>query len=215
MISPEGGKQVSFQDLRRGVEGEIFDYQMLMHHLREYKKSRDKITHLLKKGFILRIKKGLYIFGPDYQRKPVSQEVLANLIYSPSYISLEYALSKYGLIPERAYTLTSISLNRSKIFETPQGLFIYKKRSLSVYPIGIKQVEIPQEGTYLLAEPEKALVDFISQERDIKNVLEMEKYLYENMRMEQSNLKKLKKRLLSDILHLYKLPNLLIKAIYD
>jgi hypothetical protein len=205
---------VSFQDLRRAVEGEIFDYQMLMHHLREYKKARDKVTLLLKNNSIIRIKKGLYIFGPVYQRSSVPQELLANIIYGPSYVSLEYALSKYGLIPERAYVVTSISLNRSKTFKTPMGVYTYKSRPLAVYPIGIKQIEIPHEGNYLIAEPEKALIDLISQQ-DIKDVHEMKEYLYENMRMEQSSLKKLKKKLLIDILHSYGMPMTLIKAVYD
>ncbi len=43
----------------------------------------------------------------------------------------------------------------------------------------------------------------------------MKLYLYENMRMEQSNLRKLKKKLLGDILHLYNMPMTLIQAIYD
>lgn len=203
-------KTVSFQDLRRAVDGEIFDYQMLMHHLREYKKPRDKITLLLKNHSIVRIKKGLYIFGPDYQRGAVSLEVLANLVYSPSYISLEYALSKYGLIPERAYQITSVCLNRSRTFKTPVGMFIYKKRSLSVYPVGINRVE-----NYLIAGPEKALADFIFEIRDLKDIREMKEYLYENMRMEQSILKKLNRKLLAEIICLYNMSDLLIKAIYD
>ena len=205
---------MSFQDLRRAVEGEIFDYQMLMHHLREYKKARDKVTLLLKNNSIIRIRKGLYIFGPDFRRNPIPNEVLANIIYSPSYISLEYALSKYGLIPERAYVVTSICLSRSKTIKTPLGIYTYRTRPLNVYPIGIKQVE-NQEGNYLIAEPEKALVDLVSQQDDIKDIREMKQYLYENMRMEQSNLRKLKKKLLSDILHLYNMPMTLIQAIYD
>ena len=204
------GKTVSFQDLRRAVEGEIFDYQMLMHYLREYKKPRDKITLLLKNHSIVRIKKGLYIFGPDYQRGAVSLEILANLTYSPSYISLEYALSKYGLIPERAYHVTSVCLNRSKAFKTPVGMFTYKKRSLSVYPVGINQVE-----NYLIAGPEKALADLIFEVKDLKDVREMKEYLYENMRMEQSNLQKLNKKLLTEITRLYNMSDILIKAIYD
>jgi predicted transcriptional regulator of viral defense system len=205
---------VSFQDLRRAVEGEIFDYQMLMHHLREYKKPRDKVTLLLKHNSIIRIKKGLYIFGPDFRRKSISNEVIANIIYSPSYISLEYALSKYGLIPERAYVVTSICLSRSKTIKTPLGVYTYKTRALDIYPIGITQVE-SSEGNYLIAEPEKALVDLVSEQNDIKDVHEMKQYLYENMRMEQSSLRKLKKKLLSDILHVYNMPSTLIEAIYD
>jgi predicted transcriptional regulator of viral defense system len=206
---------MSFQDLRRAVQGEIFDYQMLMHHLREYKKPRDKVTLLLKNQSITKIKKGLYIFGPDFQKRPVLRELLANLIYSPSYISLEYALSKYGLIPERAYIITSVCLNRSKTFTTPVATFAYRTRPLSVYSLGIQQIEIPQEGSYLIATREKALVDLISQVKGIKDTHEMREYLYENMRMEQSHLKKLNKRLLTEINNSYNMPKTLIQAIYD
>ena len=99
------------------------------------------------------------------------------MIYSPSYISLEYALSKYSLIPERVYSITSICLNRSRTFRTPLGTFTYKKRPLAIYPIGIKRIEIPHEGNYLIAEPEKALVDFISQMGKIEDVHEMQDLL--------------------------------------
>ena len=206
---------MSFRDLRRAVKGEIFDYQMLMHHLREYKKPRDKVTLLLKNRSIIRIKKGLYIFGPDDQRRAVSREILANLIYSPSYISFEYALSKYGLIPERAYVVTSVCLNRSRAFNTPIGTFTYKARALSAYSIGIIQVEIPSEGTYLIAGPEKALVDLVVQAKGLKSVEEMKRFLYENMRMEQADLKKMDKMLLRKILREYQASRILIQAIYD
>lgn len=206
---------MSLQDLRRAVEGEIFDYAVLVFHLREYKKPRDKITQLLKNQSIVRIRKGLYIFGQDYQRRPVSQEILANLIYSPSYVSMEYALSKYGLIPERAYQVTSICLSRSKKISTPRGLFIYKTRPLAVYPLGIERVEVPHEGCYLIASPEKALVDLISQAEHIQNVSEMKEHLYQNLRMEPSELKKLSRKMLKQIIESYHMTSTLIQAIYD
>jgi hypothetical protein len=209
------GDMMAFEDLRKAVQGEIFDYQVLMHHLREYKKPRDKITLLLKNQSIMRIKKGIYIFGPNYQRKAVSQEILANILYSPSYISLEYALSKYGLIPERVYAVTSICLNRSKTFKTPIGIFAYKIRDPSIYPVGIHLVEMPNEGSYLMATPEKALVDLISQAKGIRSVQEMKEHLYENLRMEPSDLKKLNRKLLIEIIDSYSMPYTLIQAIYD
>ena len=206
---------MSFEELRGNVQGEIFDYQMLTHHLREYKKPRDKISLLLKNESIIRIRKGIYVFGSHYQKKMISLEILANCIYSPSYISLEYALSRYGLIPERVPTVTSICINRSKTFQTPLAAFSYSTRSLSVYPIGLISTEIPQEGSYLMAIPEKALADFIFQAKAISNVSEMKDYLYENLRMEQSDLKKLNKKLLVEILKAYQMTNILIAAIYD
>lgn len=206
---------MSFENLRKNVQGEIFDYQILSHHLREYKKPRDKISLLLKNESIIRIRKGIYIFGPHYQKKPIPLEILASFIYSPSYISLEYALSKYGLIPERVAAITSICLNRSKTFQTPIATFSYSKRSSSIYSIGLIRTEIPQEGGYLMATPEKALVDFIFQAKGISNIDEMKDHLYENLRMEQSDLKKLRKKLLIEILKAYQMTNILIAAIYD
>ena len=214
IIRERDGK-MSFEELRQKIQGEIFDYQMLMHCLREYKKPRDKISLLLKNESIIRVRKGIYVFGPHYQKKPISLEILANLIYSPSYISLEYALSKYGLIPERVVAVTSICLNRSKNFQTPLGVFSYSKRSLAVYSLGLTSMEIPQEGHYLIATPEKALVDFISQMEGISNIEDMKDHLYENLRMEQSDLKKLSRKLLVEILKAYRMKDLLIAAIYD
>jgi len=201
---------MSFQSLRRVVQGEIFDYQMLKHHLREYKKPGDAISRWLDNGLIVRIKKGLFIFGPDHQKQGVSREILANLIYSPSYVSFEYALSKYGLIPERAYEVTSVCLHRSKTFKTAVGMFSYKKRLLEVYSVGTTQ-----EDGYLIATPEKALVDLISREKRLKSVQDLKEFLYENMRMEQTDLQKMTRRLLVQILKAYDMSQQLIRAIYD
>lgn len=60
---------------------EEFDYQTLMDILRDYSRPRDKITDLIRKRMIIRVKKGLYIIGDGYRRRPYSKELLANLIY--------------------------------------------------------------------------------------------------------------------------------------
>ena len=85
------------------------------------------------------MKKGLYIFGEEYRRKPYSREILANLIYGPSYISLDYALQHYGLIPERVEAITSVARGRSRKFSTPIGLFTYRMIPLNAFRIGMKQ----------------------------------------------------------------------------
>ena len=88
------------EELRKRISGEEFDYQALLDGLREYDRPRDKITNLLRQGGIIRVKKGIYVFGERYRRRPFSRELLANMIYGPSYVSLETALHYYGLIPE-------------------------------------------------------------------------------------------------------------------
>ena len=90
--------------MRRNIGGEVFDYQVLLDVLAEYRKPRDRITRLLAGGVIVRVKKGLYCFGEPFRRESLSREYLANLIYGPSYVSLEYALSHHGLIRSEEHT---------------------------------------------------------------------------------------------------------------
>ncbi len=112
-----------------------------------------KINELLKAGVITRVKKGLYVFASEYNQAPVCKEVLANLIYGPSCLSLEYALSYHELIPERVETMTSVTPKRDKQFQTPLGLFTYRYLAIDKYPHGIKQVWIDSQHPVLMAIP--------------------------------------------------------------
>ena len=112
--------------IRRTIEHDVFDYQALTEALSRYRKPRDKLTKLLGSGAVVRIKKGLYCFSEDFRKEPISREYLANLIYGPSYVSLDYALSYHGLIPERVDVVTSVTMRRSRGFNTPFGMFSYR-----------------------------------------------------------------------------------------
>lgn len=173
-------------ELRKKLLTEEFDYQTLLDNLKEYRYPRNKISKLIKSKEIIRIKKGIYIFGEKYRKNRFSREVLANIIYGPSYISLEYALSYYGLIPERIETITSVTTKYNKQFTTPVGLFIYKSIPVALYSIGIDQIEISPNRFYLIAEPEKALVDFIKHEKkiSIRSVKDADYYLFEYLRVD-------------------------------
>jgi len=135
-------------ELRKKIAGEEFDYQVLMDSLREYERPRDRITDLLKRKEIIRVKKGIYVFGEKYARRPISREILANMIYGPSYISLDYALHHYGLIPERVETVTSVTIKRSRRFSTPVGLFTYRRIPMKAYQTGIDQVAL-EDGSFV------------------------------------------------------------------
>ena len=78
--------------IRQKIRREVFDYQVLQDALAGYRKPRDRITRLLAGEAIVRVKKGLYCFGEALRRDPLSREYLANLIYGPSYVSLDYGL---------------------------------------------------------------------------------------------------------------------------
>jgi predicted transcriptional regulator of viral defense system len=148
-------------NLRNSILTEEFDYSFIKYALCEYKNPRVKINGLLKKGKIIRVKKGLYVFGHELAKGPYSKEVLANLIYGPSYISLEYALSFYGLIPERVEAITSITSKRKKLFNTPVGIFSYRYINPSIYSYGVTLYELDKYHSILIASKEKALSDML------------------------------------------------------
>ena len=177
-------------DIRRAVQTEVFDYQQLMDCLRDYANPRDKVRAMLRSGEIIRVKKGLYVFGHDYRRGPWSRQILANLIYGPSYISLESALSHYGFIPERVEVVTSVTSSRSRRFETPLGSFAYRTLSLRKYSIGITQETIEPDQRFLIATPAKALVDKVWADHRFtpRSAADFHTYLREDLRIESDSL---------------------------
>ena len=187
--------------LRQAIRHETFDYQSLMAVLSGYARPRDKITEMLRRGEIVRVKKGLYLFGERYRRRPYSRELLANLIYGPSYVSLEFALQYYGLIPEQVGTVTSVAYGRARRFETPVGLFTYQSVPLAGFQGSVQRVELENEAAFLVALPEKALAEKVRAERGagIVTQTEMGTYLLENLRVDPSALSAMRVEKLREI----------------
>ncbi len=181
------------ESIRAKIPREEFDYQVLLDALEEYARPRDKISDLLRKGVIVRIKKGLYVFGREFSRRPYSRELLANLIYGPSCISLETALQYYGLIPERVEAVTSVTTGRSRKFRTPAGLFVYRQVPLAAYRFGTTRIDPGDSPPFFIATPEKALSDKIRRDRGtgLRNIDQMRSYLQDSLRVEESSLKAL------------------------
>jgi hypothetical protein len=200
--------------LRDAIAHEEFDYQTLLHCLATYAFPRDKITDLLERGIIIRIKKGIYVFGPLYRRRPISREIIANLLYGPSYISLEYALQFHGLIPEAVETLTSVTTGRSRRFRTPIGSFTYRMIPLRAFRTGMDLVEREKGLPFLMATPEKALADKLVAERgmDIRGLRAMREYLYDNLRIPPEEIRRLDPRRLEEIGNSYRSRRLVLCA---
>jgi predicted transcriptional regulator of viral defense system len=193
------------ESIRRYISNEEFDYQTLLHGLGQYSRPRDKISELLRKGVIVRVKKGIYIFGEDYRRRPFSREILANLIYGPSYISLEYALHYFGLIPERVEAVTSVTTGRSRRYATPVGLFRYRMIPLAAFRIGMDRVELDDGRSFLIATPEKALADKIRDDRGagLQTQRQLMDYLENNLRVDSTALANLNSEHLGAIARRY------------
>jgi predicted transcriptional regulator of viral defense system len=175
--------------MRQNIGGEVFDYQVLLDVLAEYRKPRDRITRLLASGVIVRVKKGLYCFGEPFRREPLSREYLANLIYGPSYVSLEYAMSHHGLIPERVETITSVTTRRSRDFDTPFGTFSYRMLKGPRYSVGAI-LETAGKSSFLVASPEKALADkvWIDKRFSGLRLSDYDAYLSDDLRIDREAL---------------------------
>lgn len=189
--------------LKQNIPTEEFDYVMLKSVLKNYKNPRVKINDLIKKNKIVRVKKGLYIFGSTISNNFYIKETLANLIYGPSYISMEYALSYYGIIPERTETITNVTNKRNKIFETPIGKFTYKYINPKLYSFGITQIEIDNLHRVLIATEEKAIADLLHFSKSMKLIKQLELFIFDDMRFDENQLKKLNKTKLKQLSYLY------------
>lgn len=138
------------------------DYAMVASLFPNHKCKHNKVSALEKKGDIIRLKQGLYVSHPENSGQLLSMELMANHIYGPSYVSLHYALRYYGLIPERVYTVSSMTTKHSRVFYTPLARYEYVHVDEKVFPIGIKEETMENGESFMIATPEKALCDLIS-----------------------------------------------------
>ena len=177
------------------------DYSYLMNLLKGYNSPRDKISRMIKKKEIIQVKKGLYVQSPGFGN-PINLKVLANLVYGPSYISLEYALSYWGLIPEKVEEITSMTNKRNKVFETPVGTFSYKYLHSSKFSVGIERIS-EETGAFLIASKEKALCDRLALVKDL-NVSEIPGFFEYDLRLDMDELPGFDIELVKEIAKVYK-----------
>ncbi|WP_221406045.1 type IV toxin-antitoxin system AbiEi family antitoxin domain-containing protein [Epilithonimonas lactis] len=137
---------------------------------------------------LISLKKGLYVWNSDSLPENFS---IANILYTPSYISVESALSFYGLIPERVFSVSSMTFKTSKKFSNSLGNFEYIKIPTPYYSFGIKRISIRDGQFCLMATGEKALMDKVITTPGIiiRSEISAQKFLFENLRMDDEQLK--------------------------
>lgn len=120
---------------------------------------KNQLVEWIKSNDIVRLRNGLYTLNDDDRGAGLSQKLAANIIYYPSYVSLEYALNYYDMIPEAVFSLTSVSPKKTQKFSNKMGEFLYKKIRKDLF---FGYVPVKDEFGYdvLIASPEKALLDF-------------------------------------------------------
>lgn len=136
-----------------------FSHGALLPVLKGYRRPNDKIAEWLRQGVLLSVKRGLYVRG-EPGRAPCLP-LVANRLYGPSCVSLDYALAWHGLIPERVHEITSVCTGRSRRIDNALGRFTYTRLPADIYPCGIIQASASAQETFLIASPTKALCDKI------------------------------------------------------
>ena len=120
---------------------------------------KNNLGRWAKKGFLIKLRNGYYTFL-EYRGKPDISLFLANRIYRPSYISLHTALSFYELIPELVVQITSVTSLKTASFTNPFGSFSYQTVKPAFF-FGYESKSLTDGRTWLIAKPEKALVDLL------------------------------------------------------
>ena len=170
----------------------------------QYSAPKNRLLFLERSGVYHKIIRGLY-----ETEKNVSPVVLAASIYGPSYISFEYALSYWNLIPERVSVLTMATTQKgkSKRFDTDFGSFIYRDIPKASFPFEV-YIMLENKRYFLIAGKEKAICDILYRESPLGSVKQLKFFLFENMRIEQSDFDNLDFRILHELCPLYKSTNL-------
>jgi len=196
-------------ELKNALPLSIFSHEMLYSLLeKSVSNVNDKISNLVKSGELVRLKKGFYTFSKAYLTRPIDLISVANTLYTPSYVSFDYALSYYGMIPERVSEITSATSKNEKLFETQSGRFSYKKVPIQAYSIGVDWIYDDVEGGRFIATAEKALCDKIRYDRGIGTLTQgaMLEYLKYDLRLDI--IKPLDSHLIEEIATVYRSKNL-------
>lgn len=165
----------------------ILTNDIIKNNLQEYSNKNTKICREVKNGDLIKIKNGLYETDPN-----VNGYLLAGSIYGPSYLSFDFALSYYGLIPEKITNFTSATCykRKKKRYDNQFGTYLYRDVPTEVYPLGINFIE-EREYIYQIATPEKALCDKLYTLSPIKNMKELENVLFNDLRIYKNEFYKL------------------------
>lgn len=168
-------------------------------NLINYSNKNNKISRDIKDGKLFKIITGLYetdLNTPGY--------LLAGSIYGPSYISFEYALSFYGLIPERVTTITCATFDKKKKkqYDTDFGVFTYRDIPVLVYP---EEIILKEENnySYQIATPEKALCDKLYTLAPLNNYSNLENMLFNDLRLDEEEFNKLDVKKIENLSKLY------------
>jgi predicted transcriptional regulator of viral defense system len=168
---------MKYEEFRSKVENYPFFGDWVFDTLTPNAKSfRNRVSEWVTKGYLLRLKNGLYTLREKDRKVKFTLSYLANHLYTPSYISLEYAFQHYNFIPEAVHLITSVSSKKTKNITNDLGSFSYSNIKTEMFS-NYYLTKDYYGNEFYIASPEKALIDFLYfRVRKIKN---LEKNIFE------------------------------------
>jgi predicted transcriptional regulator of viral defense system len=139
-------------------------------------------------GEIIRLKPGLFLLAPTYRKTDPHPFVIAAMLHSPSHVSLESALAHHGLIPEAVYQVGSVTASRSRVFETPVGVFSFVRVPADDPRAGVRALKIDEQNWIFVAGPLRAIADILYTRRDVSWERDGPSFLTESLRIEREDL---------------------------
>lgn len=178
--------------------------KMLLQEYKDYSNIPNKIKRLVINKELFPIVKGIYETDnntPGY--------CLSNIIYGPSYLSFEFALYYYGLIPENVYAYTSATClkKKTKNYTTIFGNYSYQDIPVKAFPFGINIIK-ENRYTIYIATKEKALCDVLYSRHPVNNIKEIKCLLIDDLRIDENDLKNLNINDIKEMSSLYKCKNI-------
>ena len=178
----------------------IYDMQSLKNKYCDYSNINQKISLDAKNKKIIRIKRGLY--SDDIK---IDAPVIANVCYGPSYLSFEYALSYYGLIPEHVSVFTSATYlkKNNKKYELTEVCFEYRGVPKEVFSKGVTYFLNEKGLKYKIATKEKALCDQLYSMYPVRSIKDLKILLFEDLRVDYELFMQLDFTFIKEIANLY------------
>ena len=173
--------------------GGLFDETVIRNLLPDRSEAARKVLvhRAVSAGEIIRLRPGLFLLAPEFQKTHPHPFVVAAMLHSPSHVSLESALSHHGLIPEAVFQVSSVTSARSRTFHTPVGVFSFVRVPASDPTAGVRALKVDGRSWAFVATPLRAIADLIYTRRDVTWAKDGLAFLTESMRIERDDLEKI------------------------
>lgn len=167
------GKELDIIEKLITKHGNVVDFDMILEKFgknRERQEVKNFISNLVRKGWLVRIKRGVFVISDISGRGSIelSQLAIAQIIDNNSYISFEGALQYYGLFDQYLRVVTSVGKKRTYTKKFSDWTFKYISSKKGLFS-NFKEYNI--DGRLVkVASKEKVILDFLTYRRKLHDI---------------------------------------------